>query len=818
MRKIINKINIEKILVSFLVLQPIVDLITSLTYRFMGSFATLGVIVKGLFMVLLTFFVLYKYKFKDRKASTIFIIAFSIYEIIYLALNVSLKSNLVFISELKSSIKTFFVPFTIILLYDTLKNEKFNFKSRVFSYILIEYVVLIFIANLTGTSFNTYVGEKIGSIGWFYAGNDIGSILISLFPILYFYYIKTFNASILFFILLSIYVILGIGTKVTALGLGIIIILLIVLFVLNYIFKKNKLKFKKNLIALIIIVAFVTLLLPSSPIVKNMELHYNNVSGNSDGLENKDKQDDSEIVDDLIFSGRTEFKKAALKRYKSSSVLEKLFGMGYVDKNNKEYKLVERDCFDIFFNHGIVGSIIQLCVLTFIAGYMLILIFKKPVNNLFRMNIENYVISIALMLGISFYSGHILLNPSVGIYFSAILISLFFRIYNIYKMPFRKEENNKVTIMALHLKPGGIEKFISTTSKFLSKKYEVEIVSVYKYKKQEIVNIDKNIKINYLLEEKYKPNKDKIKLSLKNKKIFNLIKESFFALKIIILKNVRMINFIKNCDSSIIISTRKEHNAILSEYGSASAIKIATEHNYYSKKYSEKVLNSCSDIDYFVVSTEDQKDYYKKLFTGINTMVIKIPFALENIPKEFSKLNNYNLIAIGRLSKEKGFDDLIDLFSRLIIRNSKFKLKIIGYGDEEENLKKQIKSLKLEKNVVLCGRKNSEEIQKELLNSSMLVMTSHIESFGIVLIEAMSCGVPCIIFDDAKGACEIIKDNYNGFIITNRDKEKYISKILDTFKDEKKLKTIGMNAKEYSKKFDIENIESLWLKLLEGCL
>ena len=56
---------------------------------------------------------------------------------------------------------------------------------------------------------------------------------------------------------------------------------------------------------------------------------------------------------------------------------------------------------------------------------------------------------------------------------------------NIYKTPLKKESNNKLTIMALHLKPGGIEKFISTTSKFLAKYYDVEIVSVYKYKKSE---------------------------------------------------------------------------------------------------------------------------------------------------------------------------------------------------------------------------------------------------------------------------------------------------------------------------------------------
>lgn len=809
MKKIINNINIEKLLTIFLLCQPIVDLITSLTYRFLGVSATLGVLVKGLFLAVLIFFVFYKYKFKDRKVSTVFVILFSLYEIIYLLINIYFKSNIVLISELKNSVKAFFSPLVIVLLYDLLKNEKFNFKSRVFSYILVEYVVLIFIANITGTAFNTYIGDKVGSVGWFYAGNDIGAILICLFPILLFSFVKNFEIKYVLFLLLAIHSILGMGTKVTAFGLILIIFANLLLTILNYIIKRNKLKFKKNLIAIAIIAIFTIFLLPSSPTIKNIKMHYDMVSSNTTNNSNE------EVIDELVFSGRTVFKKEALKRYNNSNISQKLFGTGYVDKNNQEYKLVERDFYDIFFNHGIVGTILQLVVYVSIIMYMIKLVLKKKFTNLFRMNLQNYVISAGLMLCISFYSGHILLNPTVGIYFSTILISSFFRIYNIFGQPFPKKKNNKITFMALHLKPGGIEKFISTTAKFLSKKYDVEVVSVYKYKREEEIDIDKKIKVVYLLDEKYKPNKNKILSSLKNKEFINLIKELFVAVKIIYLKRIRMIKYIKRCNSSIIISTRIQHNSILSEYGSNNILKIATEHNYYSKKYSQKVLNSCSNIDYFVVSTDDQKEYYEKLFTGINTKIIKIPFALENIPKDSSKLDNYNLIAIGRLSKEKGFDDLLVLFAQLLEKDKRFKLKIIGDGQEEENLKELIKTLKISNNVDLCGRKKSEEITNELLNSSMLLMTSLTESFGIVLIEAMSCGVPCIIFDDAKGACEIIKEGYNGYIVESRNKKIYIDKILKAFNNKKELKNMGKNAKEYSKKFDIERIEYCWLDILE---
>lgn len=808
MKKIIDKINIEKILIIFLLFQPIIDLITSLSVRFLSNFTTLGVIIKGMFLLFLLIYILIKYKFKDRKISTIFLIIFILYEMIYLLLNITLKSNIVLMSEIKNSIKTFFIPISITCLYDIFKNEKFKINSRYFAYILIEYVILILIASITGTAFKTYLGDKIGTIGWFYAGNDISVILISLFPILYYCSVKNFNIVFILSCIISIFAILEIGTKVSSFGLVLIYILMMILSIINYIIKRNKINYKKEITILLLLGIFISFLLPKMPIVSNLKMQYDNKyqSVNLDP-----DTDDADLIDDMIFSGRTKFKNASLKRYKNANIALKLFGLGYVDKNNNEYKLVERDHYDILFNHGIIGFIMIYFTIFYITFLILKKIFSKSIKEIFRLDIEIYLFIPILMFIISLYSGHVLLNPAVGIYFSFIIINLYFKINN----TFNKMANKKITVMALHLKPGGIERFISTTTKFLSKKYDIEIVSVYEYDKNEIVDIPKNIKVKYLLPKECKPNKEIIKKYLNEKRYLLVIKELFIALKIIILKNTKMIKYIKKCNSDIIISTRSEHNLILSEYSKPFILKIATEHNYYSKKYSRKVVNSCNNIDYFVVSTDDQKNYYEELFLNSKTKVIKIPFALEDIPKKESKLNNYNLISVGRLSKEKGFDDMINIFSKLLKQNPKFKLKIIGYGNEEGNLYNQIKKLKLEDKIILCGRKTSEEIQEELLNSSFFLLTSHTESFGIVLIEAMSCGVPCIIFDSAKGALEIVKNEYNGFVIKSRDEDKYVNTILNVFKDKSKLQKLGINAKRKSNEFDIKKIEKQWLNLLE---
>ena len=93
-------------------------------------------------------------------------------------------------------------------------------------------------------------------------------------------------------------------------------------------------------------------------------------------------------------------------------------------------------------------------------------------------------------------------------------------------------------------------------------------------------------------------------------------------------------------------------------------------------------------------------------------------------------------------------------------------------------------------------------------------MTSHTESFGLVLVEAMSFGIPCVSYTSAQGANEIIKNEETGFLIENRDSEEMISKIDLLIEDDKLRKKMGQNAKNESKSYAPEFILDKWSKLI----
>ena len=366
----------------------------------------------------------------------------------------------------------------------------------------------------------------------------------------------------------------------------------------------------------------------------------------------------------------------------------------------------------------------------------------------------------------------------------------------------------KITILSLHLNVGGIENCVTSLANLLCDKYNVEIVSTYKFSDKPFYYINEKVKIKYLINET--PNKKEFKKSLKSFQIANTLKEGIKSLKILYKKRNLNIKYLKSCDSDIIISTRDYFNLLVGKYANCKQ-KIAWEHNYpKDKKYYQKVVKSCRNVNYLVNVTEDINNIYKK---DLKEKSICINNFVDQLPTITSSLNNYNLISVGRLSKEKGFIDLIKVFNQIYKKNNRVHLDIIGDGEEYQNIYQEIQKHNLNSAITLHGYKEKEFINMLYQNSCMYLMTSYTESFGLVLIEAMSYGLPCIAFDSAEGARTII-DN-NGYLIENRDINKMATTTLQLLDDKEKLLELSENAIKTSKKYDKNIIKQHWLKLLE---
>lgn len=372
----------------------------------------------------------------------------------------------------------------------------------------------------------------------------------------------------------------------------------------------------------------------------------------------------------------------------------------------------------------------------------------------------------------------------------------------------------KITFLVLHLGYGGIETSVINTVNSLIDSYDIEIISFYNLKKNQTDTINKNVVIKYLYDGE--PNKEEFKHALHRFNVIKLTKEGKKAFSIIHKKKSLVCDAIKNCKSDFIVSTRMEFNVLLSKYGRSDIVKIAQEHCYHNhdKNYLNTIKNKYNNIDYLLaLTTTLEKDYKEILKDNKHTKVVTIPNMLYTIPKDVSKLNKKNILTVSRLDTLKRNDDIIRAFSK--IKDTDYTLTIIGDGKEMNNLKSLTKELSLNNRVIFTGYKTKDEIKEYMLNSNIFLMASETEGLPMVLLEAESYGIPCIAYEIENGISDIIKDNYNGFIVKNRDEKEYVEKIEELINDKDKLKEFGKNARESIQNFSKKEITKKWLSILK---
>ena len=374
----------------------------------------------------------------------------------------------------------------------------------------------------------------------------------------------------------------------------------------------------------------------------------------------------------------------------------------------------------------------------------------------------------------------------------------------------------KVAILSLHLGYGGIEKCVVNLANTLCNRYEVEIATCYKLYEKSAFPLDPRVKVIYLNDD-LKPNHEGLRKAMKSKNPVSLLKEGSFGLKVLHYRKKTMVQYIMHTDADVIISTRDIFNYWLSGYAKDGVLKIGWEHNHFHEnyKYANNVRNSAKNLDYLVLVSDELQKFYEKELAGTSCMSIMIPNSIESLPEEMAPLKEKRFVAVGRLSKEKGYLDLLDLFKIISSKYPDWTLDIVGDGPERESIEKYIYENKIGDKVTLHGFQGKEYIDKLLHKSSIYLMTSYTESFGIVLIEAMSHGLPCIAYDSAEGAREIITSGENGFLIKNRSREAMLRKIEDLMKDENLRIKIGKQARESVHKYTSDVVGEEWFSLIE---
>lgn len=190
-----------------------------------------------------------------------------------------------------------------------------------------------------------------------------------------------------------------------------------------------------------------------------------------------------------------------------------------------------------------------------------------------------------------------------------------------------------------------------------------------------------------------------------------------------------------------------------------------------------------------------------------------IPNAAMNMSGHFSDVTNHRIIAVGRLDYQKGFDRLIQAWD-IVQKNQKYNnwhLDIFGQGEWHDMLKNMIEERGLSETAHINNPTNS--IGREYARSSLIVMTSNYEGFGMVLVEAMACGVPTIAFDCKCGPRDIIRHGENGLLVPNGNIDGLADAMMKIMDNEAYRKMLSANARKVLLTYSEEAVMGKWIDL-----
>ncbi len=363
---------------------------------------------------------------------------------------------------------------------------------------------------------------------------------------------------------------------------------------------------------------------------------------------------------------------------------------------------------------------------------------------------------------------------------------------------------------------GGVERVLTTKVNYLAEltdKYDITIVLTDGFGKKPFYPLSNKITVinlNINFEELWSLSfVKKIPAYLKKQRLYRKkLRKVLIDLKpdITVSTLRREINFINNiADGSRKIGEMHINRQNFRNFsnGDTNIIK-----QLFSKWWGSNLVKKLKKLDCFVVLTEADKLSWTEL-----SNVIAIPNPLPQIPPATSQLTEKRVIAVGRYAYEKGFDLLLQAWSQVEKECPDWRLTVFGSGNKEKYYK-MLHDLGIdESRCELCGA--VEDIGAAYLNSSIFVLSSRFEGFGMALLEAMSYRLAVVSFDCPYGPRAIIDNHQNGILVENGNTAELANTIIKLIKDRKQQECLANSAYEKAHLYDIRVIGKRWEQLFD---
>ena len=234
-------------------------------------------------------------------------------------------------------------------------------------------------------------------------------------------------------------------------------------------------------------------------------------------------------------------------------------------------------------------------------------------------------------------------------------------------------------------------------------------------------------------------------------------------------------------------------------------------HKYLARSLRKKQITSATKLDALVLLTKQDAEDWNDV-----TKTYVIPNAMPHIPTESSSLTNKQAIMVGRYNDAKGYEYITEAWETVHKRHPEWLLNIYGSGEMHDDVERWIKERGLQDTMIM--HEPTKQITQKYLDSSLCIMSSRYEGFPLVIMEAMSCGVPCVSFDCPFGPRNIIKDGEDGILVDYLNTKALADSICKVIEDESFRKRLGTNAKKNIQRFSQDAIMQQWQDLFHSLI
>lgn len=372
----------------------------------------------------------------------------------------------------------------------------------------------------------------------------------------------------------------------------------------------------------------------------------------------------------------------------------------------------------------------------------------------------------------------------------------------------RAVSTQRVSILLLRADgTGGVPRTVVNLANSLVPRHEVEVISVLRRREDPPFHLDPRIEVSYLVNLR-EPGAAKAWVKGTSALVPSETKMSPRT-------DQALHDKLASLQPGVLLSTRPSLNAVVTKLAPAHLITVGQDHlNFETRTSTEErragMEQSISGLDSFVVLTRaDAHDYQKLQGGGSRTLITAIPNALPwPMASEPAALSSKTVVAAGRLVPQKAFSRLVDAFAPVARHRPDWQLHIYGAGVQRDEIAERINHLGVGSNVLLKGY--TTDLPSVLANASIYAMSSVFEGFPMVLLEAMSQGLPLVSFDCPRGPAEIIHDGLNGRLVPDGDSEAFTAALLEMIDDDDRRRRMGATAYADARAYEPRSVARRW--------